>query len=210
MKRLVDVASGAAMRRKRRQKKELTAAIARGRELRKLGRDPEQALEFLEEAVQRFPEDPELRLLNATVLLALRPDDVAAEAAKAAELAPDDPGTLVRAGHLLLGRGDLEEARSCAARASKSAQPDFVLMSGLISLNGLIAARDGEDDLAEERLRLAMKEDPAYSNFAVDLAKFLASRDRQGEAVEVIDEALQQAKEKSDLERLRAVITEDR
>lgn len=83
-------------------------------------------------------------------------------------------------------------------------------MSGLISLNGLIAARDGEDDLAEERLRLAMKEDPAYSNFAVDLAKFLASRDRQGEAVEVIDEALQQAKEKSDLERLRAVITEDR
>jgi Flp pilus assembly protein TadD len=103
------------MRKLRNKKqKELAAAIARGRELRELGRDPDQALEFLEEAIQRFPEDHELRLLNATILMALRPDDVAVEAAKAAELAPDDPATLVRAGHVLLSR-DREAARSCAA-----------------------------------------------------------------------------------------------
>lgn len=80
------------------EKRKLAATIARARKLRELGRDPDQALEFLEEAVRRFPQDPELRLLTATVLLALRPDDVAAEVNKAAELAPDDPGTLVRQG----------------------------------------------------------------------------------------------------------------
>lgn len=189
--------------RDRKQKRELAAAIARGRELRKTGRDPEQALEFLDEAVRQFPQSPELRLLKATVLLSLRPDDVSAEAAKAAELAPQDPGTLVRAGHLLIANGDVGRARSCAARASEMAQPDFVLMSGLRSLNGRIAARDGKDDLAEECLRLAMSEDPTYSNFAVNLAKFLAARGRQEEALEVIDEALQVATEKNDLEQLR-------
>jgi tetratricopeptide (TPR) repeat protein len=189
--------------RDRKQKRELAAAIARGRELGKVGRDPEQALDFLEEAVRKFPQSPELRLLKAAVLLSLRPDDVIAEAAKAAELAPQDPGTQVRAGHLLIAKGNLEEARSCAARASEVAQPDFVLMSGLRSLNGRIAAREGKDDLAEECLRLAMSEDPTYSNFAVNLAKFLAARGRQEEALEVIDGALQVVTEKNDLEQLR-------
>jgi tetratricopeptide (TPR) repeat protein len=189
--------------RSRMQKRKLTAAIARGRELRKLGRDPEQALDFLEEAVRQFPHSPELRLLKATVLLSLRPADVAAEAAKAAELGWNDPGTLVRAGHLLISNGDLEGARSCAARASEVAQTDFVLRAGLRSLNGLIAAREGKDDLAEECLRLAMEEDPVYSSFAVDLAKFLAARGRQDEALELIDEALQLATDKNGLEELR-------
>jgi len=187
----------------RRKRKELATAIARGRELSKLGRDPEQALEFLEEAVRKFPRSPELRLLKAAVLLSLRPDDVIAEAVKAAELAPQDPGTQVRAGHMLIGKGDVEGARSCAARASEVAQPDFVLKSGLRSLKGRIAAREGKDDLAEECLRLAMNEDPTYSNFAVNLAMFLAARYRQEEALEVIDAALQIATDKNDLEQLR-------
>jgi Flp pilus assembly protein TadD len=190
----------------KKQKKELAAVIARGRELRRVGRDPEEALEFLEVAVRRFPTDPELRLLNATILLVFDPDQAAAEAAKAIELSPDDPAVLVRAGHLLV-REDPEAARSCAVRANELAPPDFVLMSGLISLNGLIAAFDGEDDVAEERLRLAVSRDPLYSNFAVQLATFLAPRERQEEAVEVIDEALQRTKQKADLEQLRAVVT---
>ena len=191
----------------RRQQKELANAIARGQELRRVGRDPEEALEFLRDAVRRFPTDPELRLLYATILLVFEPDQVAAEAAKAVDLSPDDPVVLVRAGHLLL-REDPEAARSYAARANELAQPDFLLMSGLISLNGLVAAFDGEDDVAEERLRLAVERDPLYSNLAVHLAKFLAARGRQEEAIEVIDESLRRAKDKSDLERLRARIIE--
>lgn len=193
----------------RRHSRKLDAAVKRARKLHISGH-PEETFEFLEKAVQQFPEDPEIRLLYATILLVFRPEDVAAEASKAVDLGPNDPLILVRAGHLMLDRGDHEGARSCAARANELAPPDFVLKSGLISLNGLLAARDGEDDLAEERLRLAVKEDPLYSNFAVHLAKFLASRDRQDEAVAVIDQALQRAKQKSDLERLRADITEAR
>jgi Flp pilus assembly protein TadD len=190
----------------KRRNRKLDAAIKRGRQLHVSGH-PEETFEFLDRAVQQFPDDPEIRLLYATILLVFRPEDVAAEASRAVNLGPDDPLILVRAGHLLLDRGDHEGARSCATRASALAPPDFVLRSGLISLNGLIAAVDGEDDIAEQRLRLAVKEDPLYSNFAVHLAKFLAVRGREDEAVGVIDEALQQTKQKSDLERLRADIT---
>jgi Flp pilus assembly protein TadD len=189
--------------RNRKKRAELTAAIARGRELRKLGRDPEEALEFLEEAVQRFPEDPELHLLYATVLLAVRPDDAAAEAAKAAELAPNDPATLVRAGHLLLGGGDRETAQSCAARAETLTTPDFVLMGGLDNLNGLLAALRGEDDLAEEKLRSAIDQESDSEPFAKNLAVFLAERGRQREGAEVLNEALKHVEKKDELERLR-------
>ncbi|MGN6815422.1 MAG: hypothetical protein ACTHK3_04975 [Solirubrobacterales bacterium] len=189
--------------RNRRKRKELAAAIARGRELRKLGRDPEEALEFLEHAITRFPEDPELRLLCATVLLAIRPDDVAAEASKAAELAPDDPGTLVRAGHLLLGSRDREAAEFCAARAEELANPDFVLMAGLDNLNGLIAAFRGEDGLAEKKLRSAVEREPHNEPFARNLAVFLAERGRPQEGAEVLDETLKHVEKKDEIERMR-------
>jgi tetratricopeptide (TPR) repeat protein len=188
--------------RHRNQAKELAAAIARGRELRELGQDPDQALEFLESAVQRFPQDPELRLLTATVLLALRPDDVAAEAIKAAELAPDDPATLMRAGHMLL-RGDREAARACAARANELAEPDFVLMGGLDNLNGLLAAFAGEDELAEEKLRSAVEREPDSEPFVRNLAVFLAERGRLQEGAEVLDKALMHVERKDEIERMR-------
>jgi Flp pilus assembly protein TadD len=187
----------------RKQRKELAATIARGRELRKLGRDPEEALKFLEQGVKRFPEDPELRLLCATVLLAIRPDDVAAEASKAAELAPDDPGTLVRAGHLLLGSRDRKAAEFCAARAGELAKPDFVLMAGLDNLNGILAAFRGEDNLAEEKLRSAVAREPDHEPFVRKLAVFLAERGRLQEGAEVLDEALKHVEKKDEIERIR-------
>lgn len=189
----------------RKQRKERAAAIERSHKLLAAQQEHE-AIEFLEAAVRRFPDDPEIRVLYASILLAVRPGEVAAEAAKAVELGPDDPVILVRAGHLMLDRGDVEGARSCAARANELAPPDFVLISGLMSLNGLLAAHDGEDNLAEEKLRTALESDPAFSSFAVDLAKFLANRGRQAEALEVIDEALDHTNEKADLKRLRAEI----
>jgi Flp pilus assembly protein TadD len=186
-----------------RREKELAAAITRGRELRELGRDPEEALEFLEQAVRQFPENPELRLLCSTVLMALRPDEVAAEVAKAAELAPDDPATLVRAGHLLLRCQDREAAQSCAARAGELAKPGFVLMGGLDNLNGLLAAFRGEDDMAEVKLRSAVDREPANEPFAKNLAVFLAERGRLQEGAEVLDEALKHVEKKDEIERMR-------
>jgi len=186
----------------RKRKKELAAAIDRGRKLL-VARNYKETLLFLEKAVQRFPDDAELRLLLASILLRFRPDDAASEAAKAVALAPDDPRILVRAGGLMLSRGEIEAARACADRANQIVQPDFVLMSSLLNLYGLLAALGGEDDLAEEKLRSAFARDPMYSMFAVDLANFLASRHRQTEAIAVIDDALVHAEEKEDLWHLR-------
>jgi tetratricopeptide (TPR) repeat protein len=88
-------------------------------------------------------------------------------------------------------------------------QPDFVLMSGLLSLEGRLAEVDGRDDLAEEKLRAAVESDPPFAASAVDLAKFLANRGRQAEALEVIDDALEHANQKVELERLRSEIVGD-
>jgi Tfp pilus assembly protein PilF len=163
----------------------------------------EEAREFLEDAIEQFPENAELRLLHATILLTIRPDDVAPEAAKAVELAPDNPAILVRAGHLLLHRGDHEGARSCAARAGELVQSNFILMGGLDNLNGSLAVFAGEDDLAEEKLRSAVERDPDSEPFARNLAVFLAERGRLQEGAEVLDETLKHVESKADLERMR-------
>lgn len=190
----------------RKQGKQLAAAVDRGRRLL-VARQDQATFDFLKEAVHEFPADAEIRLLYATSLLAFQPDDVAAEAAKAVELDPDNPRILVRAGNLLLSGGKIEAAKSCADRATELAQPAFVLMSSLWNLNGLLAALAGEDDRAEKDLRAAVAKDPLYSAFAIDLAKFLAARGRKDAAIEVVDEALSHAKEIGELERLRGDLT---
>jgi HEAT repeat protein/Tfp pilus assembly protein PilF len=187
--------------------RQLAAAVQQGRRLFSAGREQE-TFDFLERAVKQFPDDAEIRWLYAAILLAFRPDDVAQQAAKAVELAPNDPSILVRAGGLLLNRGQVEEARVCVARANELAEPDFVLMPGLENLNGLLADHEGKDDLAEEKLRSAVKREPDNGPFAIDLARYLASRERRSEAVDVIDQALMRTGRREDLERVRAEITD--
>jgi hypothetical protein len=72
----------------------------------------------------------------ASILLASRPNDVAAEAAKAVELGPDDPVIQVRAGHLLRGRGEIDTARACGRRARELAGPDFCADGWMRPWNG--------------------------------------------------------------------------
>lgn len=193
------------MFRDRRWRRARAEAVLRGRQLVIAG-DDQATFEFLEDAVERFPEDPELRVLLASINLEFRPDEVASQAAKAAELGADAPVIQVRAGHLLLGRGEIDAARVCAERARELAEPDFVLMAGLEGLEGKIASLDGDYVLAEERLRSAVEREPEYSTYPVDLARFLANRDRAADALEAIDEALERVKEKDDLERMRSEI----
>jgi tetratricopeptide (TPR) repeat protein len=192
----------------RKKKRELTAVMERGKDL--FMEEPgQESFEFLEDAVKRFPNDAELRLLFASIHLEFQPQLVASQAAKAAELGADDAGIQVRAGHLMFDRGEVEGARACARRANELAGPDFVLISGLESLDGRIAAVDGRYVLAEAKLRSAAEREPAFSSFAFHLAKFLAARDRQAEALVVIDESLERANDKDDLKRLRNEIAGD-
>jgi HEAT repeat protein len=166
-----------------------------------------EAFEFLKTAVWEFPEDPEIRLTYASILLGFRPDEVGEEAAMAVELGPDDPGFLVRAGHLLAFARRWDDVLSCVARANELVEPGFVLKAGLDNLNGILAAKDHEFERAEELLRSATEEDQVY---AIDLAKFLGWRKRDAEALEVIDEALKHVGYKYSLERLRTEIAEGR
>jgi tetratricopeptide (TPR) repeat protein len=187
----------------RRRIRELTAVIEQARGLI-VEQDDQATFEFLEAAVERFPEDPELRVSLASIYLEFLPDQVRAQAAKAAELGADNASIQVRAGHLLLGGGDSDEARECARRARRTVGSDFVLIAGLEGLEGGIAAADGDDELAEKRLRSAAEREPEYSAYAVDLVQFLARRSRTEEALEAIDKALKTVKERDRLERLRS------
>ncbi len=187
----------------RRRIRERAAAVERARDLIIEG-DDRATYEFLEDAVERFPEDPELRVSLASIYLEFRPDQVRSEAAKAAELGADNPSVQVRAGNFLMGDGDLDGARACARRARRTVGSDFALIAGLESLEGGIAAIDGDEELAEKRLRSAVEREPGYSVYAVDLAHFLARRGRTEEALELIDEALETVKERDKLEQLRS------
>lgn len=171
----------------------------------------QEAREFLEQAIEEFPDDPMLRLHYVPILREIRPDDVAAEAAKAAELGPDDPVVLVRAGQILINEGDREAARSCASRANELMPPDSIFMADLDNLNGRVAARMGEHNLAEEKFRSAQRREPESSSHSLSLARFFWARGRDEDALTVIDESLPLfgGRDRDLLERLRSEIAAD-
>lgn len=166
----------------------------------------EEAAEFLEDAASRFPQSPEFSLLLATVYLEFRPDEVAAQLGKAAELGSGDPTIQVRAGQMLLDGGDIEAARTCASRAEQSVIDNEFVLAALEGLVGRIAAREGEYAFAEEKLRSALGREPQYDAHAIHLVRFLWARGRNEEALTVIDESLGRASHKDDLEGLRSEI----
>lgn len=190
------------MWRKRRDEKRLAAAIHRGRTLQ-VEQRYDEFHQFLQEAVQQFPDDPAIRLLYATSLLDVRSGDVVPEAIKAVELAPNDPMILTQAASLIFNQGAVERARPYVTRAEELAPEDFIFTAELKGLAGQLRAHDGDDEFAEEALRAAVNLKPDQEALARHLAEFLADRYRMEEAVEVIDRALKLTKKKEHLERLR-------
>lgn len=189
--------------RDRKRKKEAAAAADRG--LRLLAeRRHEEAYAFFDEAVHQFPDEPDIRMHYAHSLLPVRPEDAVPEVIKAIELGPDEPIRLTRAAGILFKMGQIDTARLYATRAKELAPPNFMFMPDLIHLDSHFAALEGKDELAEEGFRLALEEEPSSEIFAVDLAQFLAQRDREAEALEIIDEALMRTKRPEPLERLRS------
>src|SRR5262245_56014863 len=82
------------------KKEEAWPTIQRARDLLADGPEDETS-EFLEAAVERFPDNAELRLLNGFVLARVNPEDGIHEAARAIELAPYEPWYLIRAAWLM-------------------------------------------------------------------------------------------------------------
>lgn len=194
---------------RRRHKKELSAAIAHSRQLLAEKRHKEN-LKYLEEGVaETFPEDPEIRLLYGTVLLEANPTVGLSEISKSVELDPDEPIRLTRAARIMYTMGQLDHARRYTERAREIAPADFVFGPELLNLESNLGALDGEDELAEEGLRLAVEQDPKMEILALDLALFLRDRGRRAEALSVIDEALGRSKDTNYLRRLRSDLLAD-
>jgi tetratricopeptide (TPR) repeat protein len=168
---------------------ELLGRISYAREL-VFGADDPRTIPYLEWSVERFPKEPEFHMLMAIALMVNRGDEeIAAEAARAAELAPASPAMQVRAGNVLINHGGLEAARDCVARARERVDEDFPLITGLVYLEGRLASNDGEYELAEEKFRWTVATEPERAGNAIGLARFLWARGRIAEAVETLDEA---------------------
>jgi Flp pilus assembly protein TadD len=186
----------------RKQRKEVGAATDRG--LRLLAEKRyQEAHEFLAQAVQQFPDDPELRMHYAHTLLAVCPEQVVPEVVKAIELGPNEPIRLTRAAGILFKMGQLETARSYVTHAKELAPPNFMFMPDLIHLDGHFAALEEKDELAEENFRLAVEQAPNNASFAADFAQFLSERGQRAGALKVIDEAMARTENTEPLQRLR-------
>lgn len=153
--------------------------------------DDDSLLVFTEDAVERFPEDPELHLVRAIGLIQSRPDDALWEAARAVQLNPDDPGLLARAARLMLDLGNLESADAYSRRALGFERgANFMFAPDLANVRGVVHALRGEPALAERELRSAHETDPRRPIFAKDLATFLDEQGRTEEAVVVLDHTI--------------------
>jgi len=167
----------------------LSETVERAEQLLLDERDAEN-LKFVEDAIERFPQDPEVRLLYGTALVPFRPEEAPWQLATAIKLDMDNPWRLTRAACLLFDLGEVEASRSYAARAVQFAPDKFSLEAVLTNLGGRLAALQGDDALAEEALRAAVESEPLRASYARDLARFLADQERPAEALDVIDRAL--------------------
>ncbi len=113
----------------------LSETVERAQRLLLGGRDAEN-LEFLENAIERFPQDPEVRLLYGTALVPFRPEEAPWQLATAIKLDMDNPWRLTRAACLLLDLGEVEASRSYAARAVQFAPEKFSLEAILTKSRG--------------------------------------------------------------------------
>lgn len=197
---------------RRNQAQKLAETLKHGRALIRERKDQE-ALQFLEKAARDFPEAAEIPLMLATVCGDSRPDAIPAFLSKAAELGFDDPVIQVMVGHRLLNEEDVEAARHCAGRAEHLIDDNFALMADMDRLVGRIAARDGDDGVAEARLRSAFQREQGLPTHTIDLARFLWARRRNEDALAVIDKSIERVRDDDDkdlLKHLRREIASDR
>ncbi len=171
------------------RKVELAARIEYSKQL-VYGPDDPKAIPYLEASIRRFPEVASLRMLMADACKVSRPEQVAPEAKMAADLAPTDLTLQVYAGWQLVHHGDVAAARDCAARVRELAGEDYVPITDLVRLEGMVLAKEKKLTAAEEKLRWAVAVEPTNPKNAHVLAAFLWARGQDEEALATIDEAM--------------------
>jgi hypothetical protein len=91
------------------------AVLVRSNELMDEQRDGEN-VELIEKGMDRFPDDPHLRLRAAALaLVAQQPAKAKEHSCEAVELAPDDPGVLTHAASHMEAMHEHEQRTDCSA-----------------------------------------------------------------------------------------------
>jgi Flp pilus assembly protein TadD len=168
---------------------ELAARVEYSKQL-VYGPDDPEAIPYLEASIRRFPDAADLRMMMADACVISRPDRVAPEARKAAELAPGDLPLQVYVGWRLIHHGDVATARECVARVQELAGEDYEPLTDLIRLEAMVTACEGNFEEAEAKLRQTVESEPDNMKNTHTLARFLWLTDRNEEAVATIDEAM--------------------
>ena len=123
--------------------------------------------------------------------------------------ATQDPARLALVARGFVNMGMRDAARLCVLQAAKGEPTDPVVLQQLDAVRGVIALLDGDYDLAETLLRAAHRADPSDPLVVRDLCALLAGQKRHGEAVEIVDCALDLVSRdgvagvRADLERTR-------
>ena len=151
---------------------------------------PEERLAFAEDAVVKFPRDPDLRHQYAISLIASEPERARTELLRAVELDDtEDPTRLARGAGVLLDLEDRESARELAERAIPRAA-NLPTANKLRRIRGVVAVHDRDYALAERELRAAHESDPTDEFAAKDLGWALVRMGRVDDALEVVDRTL--------------------
>jgi tetratricopeptide (TPR) repeat protein len=150
----------------------------------------EERAAFTEDAIAKFPQDPDLRYHYALSLIGSEPERAKAELLRAAGLDDtDDPVRLARAADLLLDLHDRDSAGALAERAAGK-ETNLPTANLLRRVRGVVAVHDRDYTLAERELRAAHESDPADEFAAKDLGWALVRMNRFKDALSVVDRTL--------------------
>lgn len=166
----------------------LDETLDRSQELTRAGRHDEH-LALMREALARHPGDLEVVIRAAAAHVVESPEQAAELAREAVEMSPEDPATLLRAAFVMFHVKRLDEARKLFVRATETAPDDFVLAGDLVYLGGQIFFAYGNDDKAEEFLKLAFDDQPEEPGRGFALAGLLEQQGEYERALEVVEKA---------------------
>lgn len=126
---------------------------------------------------------------------------------KAAHLAREDPGLLVRCASTMVEMGGVDEIEPWVTRAEKLAGRGFPLADELTRLRGCVHWARGDLEAAEPLLRAAFYADPASrSGFA--LAATYMERGDYPSAAKIVEESLARGGRHPGLQQIRADLRE--
>lgn len=152
-----------------------------------LGAEPQRALDVVQPALERHPDDPDLLAVRAAARNALKDNAAArADAEHAVQVAPTNEHAVDVLAALDTQAGDLPGAIRLVSGAVAKA-PDSVVLHELLAA---LYARAAQPDKAEEQLRRIVALEPLALEPRVQLAGFLSHSHQSDAAQRVLETAV--------------------